>query len=560
MFTYTFQFQVLLLSLIGLATTSSEHSTTQSSWLRHCDQDTPNPVQGKLEGHIPEWVEGRLIRVGPGVHHVGNTSYKHLFDPLALLHMVQIQDGQATYISRILESDTYKTNMREQRIAETEFGTTAYPDPCQTLFGKFSAWFEAPKMGDNCLVNVLQAKDQLIAMTETDTVRVVDPSNLQVIGDGVKIPDFVPVQRASAHPHVGTDGTIYNLAATISDRGPGYSIISHKAGVLEDASVEATIPARWRFNPGYMHSFAITENYYILFETPLAMNVPTMLASNYLNTPPEEGLVWYPEENTRFRVIRRSNGEEIDTKFTSDKFFTFHQINAYETADVLVVDVSAISSGEVIKSLYLDNIRKKDSDPTKQKFDSVATRYVMPLANIESLPHNEELLADYSEIKIVPEDSSLPSRSPSAVKTGDDEIFLKGVIINDMFLEMPRINYFHNGKAYKYVYGVGSESGSIDFTSLIKLDVRSGKELVWSDSSYFVSEPVYLSEPGKEDEDSGVILTLLLHKEELNHTVLLILNAQDFSEMARVHFTINGPATPTFHGQFISFHDIVHGY
>lgn len=558
MFTYTFR--ALLLSLACLAT-SSKDSTSKSSWLRHCEQDTPSPVQGKLQGHIPEWVEGRLIRVGPGVHHIGNTSYKHLFDPLALLHMVQIQGGQATYTSRILESDTYKTNMREQRIAETEFGTAAYPDPCQTLFGKFFSWFEAPKMGDNCLVNVLQAKDQLIVMTETDTVRVVDPSNLQVIGDGVKIPDFVSVQRASAHPHVGTDGTIYNLAPTITEKGPGYSIISHKEGVLNKASLEATILARWRFNPGYMHSFALTENYYVLFETPLAMNAPTMLASNYLGTTPEESLVWYPNENTRFRVIRRSNGEEINIKFTAEKFFTFHQINAYETDDnLLVVDICAISSGEVIKSLYLENIGKQDSDPTKLKFDSIATRYVMPLTSIESLPYNEELLNKYSRIKIYPDDTSLPIRSPSAVRTGVNEIFLKGVNINDMFLEMPRINYIHNGKSYQYVYGVGTATGSIDFISLIKLDVRSGKELVWSDPNYFVSEPVYLPEPSKDGEDSGVILTLLLHKEELNHTVLLILNAQDLTEMARVHFTINGPATPTFHGQFVSFNDEVHGY
>lgn len=38
---------------------------------------------------------------------------------------------------------------------------------------------------DNCLVNVLQVKDQMVAMTETDEVRVVDPETLDTLGDKV---------------------------------------------------------------------------------------------------------------------------------------------------------------------------------------------------------------------------------------------------------------------------------------------------------------------------------------------------------------------------------------
>ena len=372
----------------------------------------------------------------------------------------------------------------------------------------------------------------------------------------MKISKFVPIQRATAHPHVEKDGTVYNLAP----KGPNYSIISYKNGNIETASIEATIPARWPFNPAYMHSFAITENYYVLIEAPLALNALKMMAGPFLNTAPEEGFSWYPNEKSRFRVIRRSDGQEINVVYTSDKFFTFHHINAYEINSLLVVDTCAIESGEVIKSLYFDNLKKRDSDPSKTKFDSIATRYVLPVEDVDELPANEELLEDVQEIKIIPEDPKLPTRSPSAVKVNNGEIYLKGVAINEMFLEMPRINYDLNGRSYRYVYGVGTESRSIDFSSLIKLDVQNGKELVWSDPEYYVSEPVFLPEPGRDEEDSGVILTLLLHKENVKQLTLLILDAKDLSEVAKVHFSIRGSATPTFHGQFVNFNDDVHGY
>ncbi|KAK7073959.1 Beta,beta-carotene 9',10'-oxygenase [Halocaridina rubra] len=551
---------VTLLVTGNISDVQAEADSRSTYWLRSCEKDTTSPVEGRLQGTIPDWIEGRLIRVGPGIRHVGNTSYNHLFDPLAILHQVEIRNGRATYISKFLESDAYEKNMKAQTIVVLGFGTAAFPDPCKTLFESFAMIFETPEMGDNCLVNILQATDQLIAMTETDTVRIINPSNLHVIGDGVRIPDYVSVERATAHPHVDKDGTIYNLAFLVTNKGPAYAITSHKNGHIQEASLEAVILARWKFYPSYMHSFVITENYYVLLESPMTLNAGMMILAKYTGTVPAEAMTWFPEEKTRFRVIERSTGKEIDVEYLSDPFFTFHPINAFEHNGFLVVDVSAIASGDVFKALYYDNLKKPYSDPTKFKFVSVATRYVLPLMNTPELPMGEELLIDTPELHIIPEDSQIPTRIPSAKKVGENVIDIKGVSINDMFFEMPRINYAFNGHQYRYAYGVGTAVQSLDFSSIIKLDIKTGKELVWKDDDYFVSEPVFVANSSGENEDSGVLLTLLLHRQEEEHHVLLILDAHDLKEIARSHFSILGAATPTFHGQFISFNDEVHGY
>ena len=41
----------------------------------------------------------------------------------------------------------------------------------------------------------------------------------------------------------------------------------------------AKVQTRWRMSPGYMHSFSVTDNYYVLIEQPLCINIPKMARS-----------------------------------------------------------------------------------------------------------------------------------------------------------------------------------------------------------------------------------------------------------------------------------------
>ena len=85
-------------------------------------------------GSLPSWLNGRLIRNGPGLFEIGDTKLNHWFDGMALLHSFTIQSGKVTYTSKFLRSDSYTKNMVANRLVVTEFGTHAVPDPCQTLF------------------------------------------------------------------------------------------------------------------------------------------------------------------------------------------------------------------------------------------------------------------------------------------------------------------------------------------------------------------------------------------------------------------------------------------
>ena len=45
---------------------------------------------------------------------------------------------------------------------------------------------------------------------------------------------------------------------------------------FEGGTIVAKVRSRWLFEPGYMHSFAVTENYFILIEQPLTIHAPSL--------------------------------------------------------------------------------------------------------------------------------------------------------------------------------------------------------------------------------------------------------------------------------------------
>lgn len=103
-------------------------------WLRSCEQEIIDPVEGVVSGEIPSWINGQLLRNGPGSIKVGEMTFNHLFDAAALLHRFNIADGKVTYQCKFLESETYKKNQAANRIVVSEFGTALVPDPCQSIF------------------------------------------------------------------------------------------------------------------------------------------------------------------------------------------------------------------------------------------------------------------------------------------------------------------------------------------------------------------------------------------------------------------------------------------
>nr|QNU40510.1 EcBCO-like2 [Palaemon carinicauda] len=525
--------------------TSEEHCV----WLRNCKKETAKEVQGVVKGTIPEWLEGRLTRNGPGMLEVGDTQYRHLFDSLAMLHQFNISAGRVTYRSRFLDSDTFRKNTEANRIVVTEFGTAAYPDPCQTLYGRFKSMFTSPekKISDNCLVSVCQVTDEMYALTETSLVRRVDPKTLETLGK-VNLHDYIALNLATAHPHVEPDGRTYNIGSSFTSyKGPCYNIVEMPMGKIEGAKVVASLKPLRRTSPSYFHSFAITENYFVLVEQPLVFRFGKVLSGVFTNKPPVNSLTWLPNEKVVFRVVKRSTGELLPTHYTSNAFVTFHHTNAYEEGGNLVMDLSGTEDGEIVKMLFIANLQKDTTDKTRILYGSSMRRYVIPLNNVHTAATGENLI-------------KMKDTTCTAIKQENGSVHCTTQILHPDFFDMPRINYKRNGKKYRYAYGVGTKGNDLQFERLLKLDVKTCKMSVFTEDKFTLAEPVFVQDPNAKEEDDGVLLTTLLSKLDPLYVALLVLDAKDMKEKARVEFKTKGKVTSAFHGQYVGAHEKIHAF
>ncbi|RWS11964.1 beta:beta-carotene 9', partial [Dinothrombium tinctorium] len=512
---------------------------------RSCTQECDQPVEANINGEVPLWLKGYLLRNGTGLKQIGNDRYKHLFDGLACIHQFHIESGKVTYKNKFLRSLAYEKNMRTQRIVVSEFGTRGIPDPCKTLFKRYLAYFTAKGINDNDCVNFYPVGNDLYASTESPFIRTVNPQTLESQAL-VNVAKYVKIDTQTAHPHAESDGTIYNMGSKLGKDGC-YNIIKIPAtkNAFDDASVLAKIPMKSKLYPSYYHSFCMTKNYIIFIEQPLVLSLPSILKGLFTGSPISEAFQWKSEKKTQFHVVAKKTGEVIPITFKSDAFAFFHTINAYEDEDYIVCDICCYSDGNVIHKLYSDVLRQvhdelsKSSDLSKHEHGkylaSQARRFVLPLKTANKNAGENLVTLKNCEAKAI---------------RNKNEIFLLHENLTEprvLNSEFPRINYDrYNGVKYRYFYGTSAFS-----SSLMKCDTEKKVSKHWTDQHHHCSEPIFVPHPEASREDEGVILSAVLSTTNERKGYLLILDASTFQTIAKAHFETPSAIPSDFHGFFV---------
>ncbi len=422
-----------------------------------------------IEGELPSWLEGSLIRTGPAKWEVGSQTMRHWFDGFAMLHRFSFAGGSVSYASRFLQTRAYRAAMEKGEIAYSEFAT----DPCRSLFSRIVSLF-TPKLTDNPNVNLTKLGERFIAMTETPIPVEFDAQTLVAAG----VPYRAPGQLSTAHPHMDRASKgMLNYAAKLGPRS-SYRFFLIRPGST-NPQVIATTPVR---EPAYMHSFGLTERWLVLAEFPFVVN-PLRLA--FSGRPYVENYRWKPELGTRFYLFDRHTGEDLGP-FEADPRFAFHHVNSYEDGGEVVVDVCTFPDAGIVEDLYMERLR--------------AGKPISP--------------AHLERFRI----------SPQARRVTSEQLI-------DEPLELPRINYPRcNERPYRYAWGVGVDGGWID--RIVKADVEEGRSTVWSEKGCFPGEPVFVAAPEADVEDEGVLLSVVLDGGKGN-SFLLALDARSLDELAR---------------------------
>ncbi len=447
-----------------------------------------------LEGRLPEWLTGTLMRTGPAKFEVGKQTYRHWFDGLAMLRKFSFHNGQVSYANRFLQSQAYREAQAKGRINRGEFATTAHHSFFERLLPMF---FQRPT--DNANVNVARLGDRYVSLTEVPAPIIFDPETLQTLGT-LNYDDQLQGQMTTAHPHVDFHrNEVFGYVTNIA-RQSTYNLYSLKTGGTKRRFL-GIVPAP---QPAYMHSFGMTEKYPILTEFPLTADPLSFLISG---KPFIENYHWQPERGTRFLVISKEDGSLVNTCET-EPFFAFHHVNAFEHGNEILVDIVAFPDAAIIDNLYLERLRSATNQVTAT---GELRRYRIPRLH-NSKPGYEVL-----------------SNEP---------------------IELPRTNYRQcNTQNYRFVYGAGNHLPHNFLDQLIKVDLQAGTSQVWRSEGCYPGEPVFVAAPDAVAEDEGVILAVVLDVQQ-GKSFLLVLDAQSFSELAKAVVPHHLPFE--FHGQYFN--------
>lgn len=59
--------------------------------------------------------------------------------------------------------------------------------------------------------------------------------------------------------------------------------------------IVASIKCRWPLHPGYMHSFGMTEHYFIIVEQPLSISLYSAVVNKFKGNPLSNALRWFKD-------------------------------------------------------------------------------------------------------------------------------------------------------------------------------------------------------------------------------------------------------------------------
>jgi carotenoid cleavage dioxygenase-like enzyme len=495
--------------------------------------ETPKPIVLTVQGSIPAWLRGELLRVGPAIFEacaMDSTlvTFDHWFDAVPFVHRFCIQpNGDVTYSSRnvgrhvqsAVASVATKSNYRAVTV-----GTIV--DPCRNLFSKVFTMF-SPQTTDPTNPNapcypVGVAIERHAGATGMSIALTTDASTFLSIN-----PETLKPEKFVSYRDLGAEGELacahgnyderedayYNILSSVSRPKAPMSIVRIKDGL---ATVVAKTPS---VASTYIHSFAMTDSYIIVaLGSSRSDGLKILRERCFLS-----GLRFDSSAETEFYIIDRKRGTHIAT-YAGKPSFNFHMTNAFEQDGNVIIDICRYDDLTVFQALNVKDMSKG------------------------MLPFSEARLTRYTLPRIPLSKAEAESRSRGSMRTDER-------VLADQHIDLPSINPAHKRKEYSFAYGISVNEHKDLFSAIVKIDVRSGKTSTFSSARRHPSEPIFVPNPestsGRED-DGVVIFVELDTTARTPRSALVVLNASSMEEIARCE-TPAGTVVPfTFHGDYLA--------
>lgn len=246
--------------------------------------------------------------------------------------------------------------------------------------------------------------------------------------------------------------------------------------------------------PPYIHSVCATRRFVVLIMTPLVYDAPSGDRAALFDYAR-----WSPDLGAQFVVLERETGKIVG-RWEADAFFALHFFHAFERGEELLVDLVAYPDASLL---------------------TTGGRRALP----------QGMLRRYRLM-------------PGARRATYEPLSNVGI-------ELPRSARKGAEGELRYAYGVSLREGQPDryYDQLVKIDVHSGRDRIWTAAGCAPGEPIVVRRPGARTDDDGVVLSVVWDAGSRS-AFLLVLDAASFVEIGRAHLPQPLPPMHEHHTPF----------
>jgi all-trans-8'-apo-beta-carotenal 15,15'-oxygenase len=481
------------------ATTVSPKSYQRHDWQRGYEslkQEYDYSIDD-VEGEIPPELCGTLFRNGPGLLDINGQPVHHPFDGDGMISAIAFRDGRAHFRNRYIRTEAYVEEQKAGKILyRGVFGT-------QKPGGWLANAFDF-KLKNIANTNVIYWGGKLLALWEAAEPHRLDPHNLETLGKDFLDGAIAEGDPFAAHPRLdpscdmdGGEPCLVNFSLKVG--------LSTTVTIFELNPAGKVIRQHAHSIPGFafIHDFAITPNYCILFQNPVAFNpIPFTLGLRGA----AECIKFQPHQKTRIVLIPRHPKESVQILETHAGF-VFHHANAFEQDGEIVVDSICYESFPEVEPA---------SDFKQVDFDALKPGQLWRFhLNLQEKTVSREL-------------------------------------IEPRCCEFPSIHKDKVGRPYRYLFmGAAHEStGNAPLQAILKIDLESGERQLWSAAPRgFISEPIFVPCPDSTLEDDGWVLSVVYDSTH-HRSDVVILDGRDLNKGAIATLHLKHHIPYGLHGNF----------
>lgn len=281
-------------------------------------QDNFAPVQEEITadnlqviGQLPSELSGMFLRIAPNPLHPPVGLY-HWFDGDGMLHGVNINNGQASYRNRYVQTETLKIEKKE--------GKAIWPGLLNI------PRFDSPygiMMKNSANTSVVWHAGKLLVLFEAGLPHQIQVPDLETIGY-YTFKDKLTCSF-TAHPKIDpvTGEMVFFGCSYITPPYLYYGVVTAEGEINRIEPID--LPA-----PIMMHDFAITENYSVFLDLPFTFQIGKVMKGDI-------PLYFDQTKKSRIGIIPRHGNNNSIRWFETPTCMVYHTASAYEEGDEVVL-------------------------------------------------------------------------------------------------------------------------------------------------------------------------------------------------------------------------------